>query len=266
MGTHSSKDRLNDPAAETTIGFPLPVFDADLFKHGATPYILNFLSNNPDIEVSIVQLSTVVPQSRRATNDAVVALEETDLVKTRPEGNAKMVHINRQRLEKPADPIYTVPQPEFRMPVRIAVHAIRSELSAVRGIVLFGSVATGEADRQSDIDLWVLVEDDPLDQRTSANQLASRLGEYSIPDSLSIPRRDVSEYDLSWEDIEKNLTNREKSGAGGQRFSFEIIVESPQSIVNQLDRVETDELFGAGITLHDTETLEFVVREMLDHE
>jgi hypothetical protein len=42
---------------------PLPVRGSQLFKHGAAPHILNFLSDNPDIDVSIRQLSRVVPVS-----------------------------------------------------------------------------------------------------------------------------------------------------------------------------------------------------------
>lgn len=37
-----------------------------------------------------------------------------------------------------------------------------SQYDHIAGIVLYGSVARGDADRRSDIDLWVLVEDDRM--------------------------------------------------------------------------------------------------------
>ena len=64
------------------IGFPLPVQEGSLFKHGATPHILNFLSDNPEINLSIRQLARFTPVSERATREAVDALAANGLVET----------------------------------------------------------------------------------------------------------------------------------------------------------------------------------------
>jgi hypothetical protein len=64
----------------TSIDFPLPVRETELFKHSASEHILNFLADRPEIDVSIRQLARVTPVSERATREAVNALEANDLI------------------------------------------------------------------------------------------------------------------------------------------------------------------------------------------
>lgn len=249
-----------------SIGCPLPIRDADLFKHGATPHILNFLGDNPDIDVSIRQLSQVVPMSERATREAVNALEANDILETYHQGNARRVHINRRRLDKPQDPVRSIPQPEFQTPVRVACCYIDDELDSVEGIILFGSVAHGTADRQSDIDLWVLVGDDHLQQRHEANQLAAHLEGLRIPPTIALTDANNADFEAHWEDIRAQLEADDQEWASAQRHSFEIIVETPESILSQSGRVETDQLLGQGITLLTSDLLERVKKELLNDE
>ena len=248
------------------IGCPLPIRDADLFKHGATPHILNFLGDNPDIDVSIRQLSQVVPMSERATREAVNALEANDLLETYHHGNARRVHINRRRLDNPQDPVRSIPQPEFQTPVRVACRYIDDELDSVEGTILFGSVARGTADRQSDIDLWVLVGDDHLQQRHEANQLAAHLEGLQIPPTIALPDASNADFEADWEDIRAQLEADDQEWASAQRYSFEIIVETPESILSQSGRVETDQLLGQGITLLSSDLLERVKKELINDE
>ncbi|MFC4986954.1 nucleotidyltransferase family protein [Saliphagus infecundisoli] len=237
-----------------------------MFKHGATPHILNFLSDNPDIDVSIRQLSRVVPMSERATREAVNALETNDLVQTYNQGNARRVHINRARLDKPEDPIRSIPQTEFQTPARVACRYIDDELNGVRGIILFGSVVRGTADRQSDIDLWVLVAEDHLQQRHEANKLATNLEELQIPPTIALADATEADFEANWKQIRAQLEADDQDWASAQRYSFEIIVETPESILSQSDRVEADQLFGQGITLLSSELLERVKMEILSDE
>jgi predicted nucleotidyltransferase len=237
-----------------------------LFNHGATPHILNFLSDNPDIDVSIRQLSQVVPMSERATREAVDALVASDLIETYHQGNARRVHINRDRLDRPADPIRSIPQTEYHTPVRVACRYIEDELDDVRGIIVFGSVARGSADRQSDIDLWVLVADDHLQQRHEANALASDLEGLQIPPTVALADASDADFDANWDQIRARLEDDDQEWASAQRHSFEIIVETPQSILGQADRVEADRLFGEGITLRSSELLERVKQEIITDE
>jgi len=263
-GPHSEEDVTG--AAGASIGFALPVRDSELFKHGATPPILNFLSDNPDIDVSIRQLSQVVPMSERATREAVNALAANDLIQTYNQGNARRVHINRARLDKPSDPIRNIPQTEFQTPVRVACRYIDDELDDVRGIILFGSVARGTADRQSDIDLWVLVAEDHLQQRHEANTLTTHLEGLQIPPTIALTDAREADFESNWDSIKAQLEADDQNWASAERHSFEIIVETPESILSQSDQVEADQLFGQGITLLSSELLERVKMEILSDE
>ncbi|WP_458190106.1 nucleotidyltransferase domain-containing protein [Haladaptatus sp. NG-WS-4] len=269
MENNSSKEEWDDdtgPKKGATIELALPVRDAKLFKHGATTYILNFLSNNPDSNVSIRQLSKVVPLSERATREATNVLEANDLVETFHKGNARRVHINRSRLDNPTDPINNIPQTQFHPPVRIACHYLEEELEDMQGIILFGSVARGEADRQSDIDLWVLVGGEKMQQRHTANKLAKHLGELQIPSTIAVNDALNADFETGWDEVKRMLEADNQDWASAQRYSFEILIETPQSIINQLDRVDAEKLFGEGITLRSSETLDRIKLEVLGDE
>lgn len=266
--TASTDDTVNDhrDGTGTTIGLTLPVRDSELFKHSASQHVLNFLGDNPEINVSIRQLAAVTPVSERATREAVGTLEANGLIKTFHRGNARRVHINNDRLDKPEDPILSVPQVRFQTPVRVARHYIEEELDDVRGIVLFGSVARGDADRRSDIDLWVLVGGDHMQQRHDANKLANQLQELQIPPTVAVTDATSTNFESKWTAIRETLENDDQDWAAAERHSFEIIVETPQSIINQSERVDAEKLFGEGITLLSSESLERIKLEVLEDE
>lgn len=271
MRNSSSEASGDDPESGgrqergASIDLALPVREAALFKHGATTYVLDFLGDNPDIDVSIRQLSAVVPFSERSTREAVDVLEANDLVETFHSGNARRVHVNRSRLDRPSDPVSSVPQAEFHTAVRVARRFIEDELDGVEGIVLFGSVARGEADRRSDVDLWVLVRGDHMEQRHAANKLAKRLDGMRIPRTVAVAdARDATETD--WAELRRKLEADEHDWPDAQRYTFEIVVETPESILGQQDRVDAETLFGEGITLSSTETLDRVKLEVLGGE
>ena len=255
-----------DRTKGASIGLSLPIRDSDLFKHGASQHVLTFLSDNPDINVSIRQLSKVTPMSERATREAVDALEATGLVETFHEGNARRVHINRARLNSPDDPIRNIPQTQFQTPVRVAQQYIETELGDVHGIILFGSVARGDADRQSDVDLWVLVDGDHMQHRHEANKLAKHLAELKIPPTISLADATNDGFESNWMEIKNRLERADQEWPSAERYSYEIVVETPQSIINQADRVDAEKIFGEGITLRSTETLERVKLEVLRDE
>jgi predicted nucleotidyltransferase len=269
MRTDASKTITSESPEDrrgTSIDLALPIRESELFKHGASPHILNFLSDNPDITVSLRQLATVTPLSERATREAVEVLEANGLVETVHQGNARRVQINRDRLTKPDDPIRSILQTQFQLPVRVARHYIEDELDDVRGIILFGSVARGEADRQSDIDLWILVGDERVQQRHKANKLAQHLEDFHIPQSIAISEANAVEAENEWETFREQLEADEHQWPDAQRYSYELVVETPQSILNQADRVDAEKLFSEGITILSTETLERVKLEMVSDE
>ncbi|MGN8213133.1 nucleotidyltransferase domain-containing protein [Halococcus salifodinae] len=121
-----------------------------------------------------------------------------------------MVQINRERLSIPSDPFLRIPQSEFHQPVKTAVDELEGTLENLLGIILYGSVARGNADRRSDIDLWVLVSEDRAANQRAVNNLILDLeeqefeqGRYAydidVEDAASIPQYadDIREIVLS---------------------------------------------------------------------
>lgn len=250
----------------TSVELSLPVQDTGLFKHGATSHILNFFGDNPDIDVSIRQLSCVIPMSERATREAVDTLETNGFIRTFHEGNARRVHLNKDRFNDPSDPILDVPQTSFQTPVRVAHRYIEDELDGVKGIVLFGSVARGDADRRSDIDLWMLVAENHLKQRHEANRLAKRLEGLRIPPTIALADARNADFERNWDEYRERLEDDDRDWASAERYSFEFVVESPKSIIGQTNRIDAERSFGEGITLLSTETLERTKRVILNDE
>lgn len=269
MGSKSSNDEAENatPRAAAGLGITLslPIAEPGLFKHGATPHILNFLADNPDFKLSLRQLARVVPYTERSIREAVDVLEANDLVRTVPEGNARRVQIDRETLQKEDDPILTIPQTAFQLPTRMATETLADELDDIRGILLFGSVARGDADRQSDIDLWVLVGSDPIEQQHTANEVSDELSDLAIPPAVTLRDAGAADSEHDWDAIRDQLTDDDQNWASAQRYTFEIIVETPTSFLNQLDRVDT-EMFTEGITLRDSETFQRVKQEVLTDE
>ena len=136
----------------------------------------------------------------------------------------------------------------------------------MQGIILFGSVARSEADRQSDIDLWVLVDGDKIQQRHTANKLSKHLGGLQIPSTIALNDALNADFETGWNEVKQKLEAGDQDWASAQRYSFEILLETPRSIVNQLDRVDAEKLFGEGITLRSSETLDQIKQEVLDDE
>ena len=103
------------------------------------------------------------------------------------------------------------------------------KLDTVQGVLVFGSVARGEADRQSDIDLWILVEGTRSAQH-QANEIARELGQ--------------ERFD-------------------GERYEFQVMVETVDSARGYADRLQ--EIFTDAITLCESEALQEVKEEVLSN-
>lgn len=237
----------------TTLALPLPVRDGDLFKHGATSDVLDLLVQSPLTSYTHRELARRTGDSINSIRSAVDVLEANDLVTVEQDGNAQPVTINSTRLDHPDHPVAAVPQSEFHWPIRTAVETLKQELAGLQGIVLFGSVARGSADRRSDIDLWVLVESERLAAQQTATQLAADLSEVRFP-TEAVPARELPpDNTASLEALAEINT--------GDRFEFELLVETPTSIRNRADdRIE--EILTAGIVLYRTEALTTVIEEV----
>jgi predicted nucleotidyltransferase len=211
------------------ISLNVPAQDASLFKSQAVHGVLSFLSRYHTDEFSITELADAVDYSRPTITKAVDTLVANDLVIDRRDGNTRLVQINRERLSRPDDPVLQIPQAEFHAPVRTAAEELVERLDDVIGLVLYGSVARGTADRRSDIDLWVLVAEDRMANQRTANKIRQDL--------------EAQEFDTG-------------------RYAYEIDVEALPAVPNYTE--ELQEILSGGIVIHDTEKFD-TVREMVFH-
>lgn len=211
---------------QATVGLPIPAPEPDLFRHTATGDLLELLFDNPYERFSLRELGRLTDNATQSVKRAVDVLEANGLVVVDVEGNRRLVGINKTRVREPDDPVLRIPQSEFHQPVRAALDRIRDELRAVRGVLVFGSVAKGRADRRSDVDLWVLAADRADQHR--ANELAKELGQERF---------------------------------GGDRYEFQIPVETPESARARSDRLE--DVFVGAITLVGSDTLRDLKHEVM---
>jgi len=207
--------------AGISIRVPIPASEPKLYGRSAVDDVLLYLSRQRYDAFTPSELTECVDHAESTIRRAVDVLEANDLVIVEREGNRTPVRINRARLSVPDDPVMRIPQPEFHRPVRAATDRLTAELEEVVGVVLYGSVARGDADRRSDIDLWVAVRSD----RPSNQRAASR-----IVDELESQRFD------------------------GDRYDFHVTVESVDSIPAFTDDVA--EILRAGIAVSQTEEFE----------
>jgi predicted nucleotidyltransferase len=212
-----------------TISLSIPPSDPALFKHKATSDVLLFLTNHRFSDFSLRELATRIGHSHQSVRRAVNVLGENDLVVDSPQSNRRLVRINRQRLSIPDDPILRIPQPAYHQPVEAAVTALRENIDDVVGIVLYGSVARGEADRRSDIDLWVLTRSGRAESQREANAVA----------------RDLEDTEFD-----------------GDRYAYDIDVEAVQAIPTYTEDVR--EILVSGIPVYETSDFETVENLLLE--
>ena len=213
----------------TQITVDIPPRDDRLFKGEATDDILLFLMRHRDESFSMTNIAEAVGYTRPTITKSVDVLSNNDLVVEKRDGSRRVVQINRSRLTLPDDPYLEIPQSEYHAPVKAATEALLDELDGVLAVVLYGSVARGEADRRSDIDLWVLVREDRMGNQRRANHVRQSLEEDTFD---------------------------------GNRYAFEIDVEGLQAIPNYED--ELREILRDGIAVHRTDEFD-TVRKMIMH-
>ena len=201
---------------------PIPLGEDKIFRNQATDDILELLYRNPHEEFGVRQLRGITGHGAQTVDTALTLLEQLDLIETRREGNKKLTSINRDRVQKPDDPILEIQQEEFRTPVKAFSDRVEEDQEGnLAGILLFGSVARGEADRASDIDIQVIVEDDLLQSR-----------------------REI-------QDIRQEM---EESKFGGERYEFQVLVESVETAEQYGEKLQ--EIFSEAITIYSADQLE----------
>jgi predicted nucleotidyltransferase len=213
-----------------------PNTDTGIFRIGAADDILRLVADAHEAEFTIPELVGATEVSRSTVWRAIDLLDEIGAIRIRETPQRNYVSIDSVRLQKD-DPILAIEQTEFHEPVRAFVDRVRAaiveadDVDDVLGIIVFGSVARGNADRQSDIDLFVVVDGD----RTSARPLVT--------------------------DVVSDLGDRRFDG---DRFDFEPYVESAESARRAESKLR--EIFEAGITVYGDNRLQSIRKAVFADE
>ncbi|WP_232685682.1 nucleotidyltransferase domain-containing protein [Halobacterium zhouii] len=218
-----------DDAQNTSISLSIPAPNQELFKHKATDDVLLFLTNHRFSRFSLREVANQIGHAQQTVRRAADTLVDNGLVVESPDGNQRLVQINRSRLSIPDDPILRIPQPEFQAPTKAAVDELVSHLDGVVGVILYGSVARGEADRRSDIDLWVLTQGERTANQREAHAIA----------------RDVEGMEFD-----------------GNRYAYDIDVEAVQAVPTYLEDIQ--EIVVSGIPVYKTDNFEIVENLLLE--
>ena len=213
-----------------------PDQDTDIFRIGAADDILRLLADAHDTEFTIPELVDATGVTRSTVWRAVDLLDSIGAIRIRETPQRNHITIDPVRLQKD-DPILAIPQSEFQPPILAFVDRVQATLTEagdvddLLGIVIFGSVARGEADRQSDIDCFVVVDGD---RTTSRRQVTDIVAE------LQSERFD------------------------GDRFAFEPYVESAKSARRVGSKLHN--IFGEGITVYGSDQLDSLRKEVIANE
>jgi len=212
------------------VTLPIPLGEERVFRNQAMDDITELLYRNPHDEFGVRQLRDVTGHGAQTVDTAIKLLKQVNLIQTRRAGNQKLISINRNRIHKPDDPILEIPQEEFRTPVKTFLDRVETDQEDnLVGILLFGSVARGEGDRASDIDIQVIVEEDLLESRRSIQDI----------------RQDIEEQKFN-----------------GQRYELQVLVESVETAEDYGDKLQ--EIFSEAITLYGADELDELRKVILN--
>lgn len=210
------------------VRLPVPLGDPDAFRYGATADILHLLIDNPDRAFRNRELHRVTGKGLSSVNAAVDTLEALGVITVDRSGRSNAVQIDLEMLVKSDDPVTTIPQAEYHTPVRAILTELEERVGDDIGVILFGSVARGTADRTSDIDLFVVVE---------ANRMQAQREAHAI---------------------EREISDRQFDG---DRYKAHIVVE-PKGSAASHDQI-TD-ILAEGLTLRDSQALDAVKQEVFE--
>ncbi|WP_136718515.1 nucleotidyltransferase domain-containing protein [Halorientalis salina] len=211
--------------AAVRLDFPFP--EERVFRYQAMQDILHHLMNHPFEEFTQRELARITGADVSSVSRAVDLLTQLGVLHVTA-GKPARIRIDQEHIERP-DPVFAIPQQEFRKPVRAFLDELTTQIAESEkvteliGVVLFGSVARGAADRRSDIDLLVIVDGDATYGRRLGSQVGQSLSEQTFD---------------------------------GDRYQFEVLVETPASAESHGQKLT--EIFDGGIVLEQSETLQVV--------
>lgn len=219
---------MSDEQSGVFIRLPLP--DEQVFRYQAADDILQLLYRNPHRAFTITELRRITGHGGKSVNNAIQILDSLELVEKGTEGRHSLISIDQKKIRKPDDPVLEIPQEEFREPVTKFLERAKNECGDdIVGVILFGSVARGEADRTSDIDLQVIVQND-------------------LPKS----RRELH-------DVRQAI---EGQTFDGERYELQLLVESVETAESYGEKLR--EIFSEGIILYSTDELDDVKEVVFD--
>lgn len=207
------------------IDVPLP--EERIFRYQAMQDMLHHLVNNPFESFTQKELSQLTGADISTVSRSVDLLEQLGVLAIEETTPAR-ISISQEHLQR-SDPVFTVPQTAFHRPIAAFVDELRRRIAESEtvtelvGVVLFGSVARGDADRCSDIDLIVIADGDDTHVRRLASQVAREI--------------ETQRFD-------------------GDRYQFEVLAETPDSAISH--GTDLAELFDEGIVLERTDQLSAV--------
>lgn len=142
-----------------------------LFRKYAAMRLLAFFFENPRFEIHLRELARNVRMSPSTVLRNIKVLEKEGLVVRRRERNATFFKSAMSNEFKALKVAYTV----SKMEERGVAELISNNSKGLSSILLYGSAARGEDDRESDYDFLVIAADCRLD----AIRLSERLGRES---------------------------------------------------------------------------------------
>jgi predicted nucleotidyltransferase len=217
-----------EPAEGSYVRLSVPLGDQDAFRYGATADILHLLVDNPDRTFTNRELHRITGNGLSSVNAAVDTLEALGVITVDRSGRGNAVQVDPAMLVKADDPVTTIPQSEYHAPIRAIIDALEERIADEIGVVLFGSVAQGTADRTSDIDLFVVVQGERMQAQREAHTIEQKLAD--------------KQFD-------------------GDRYEAHIVVEPRASAANH-DRI--GEILTTGLTLRDSATLDAVKQAVFE--
>jgi len=213
---------MSDESAGVSIPIPLP--QKHVFRYQAADDILELLYRNPHEEFRITQLRKITGHGGKSVDNAIQILNSLNLINQAREGRHSLTQINREQIQKPDDPFLEIPQEEFQDPVKTFTDQIKdNQGNNLVGILVFGSTARGTADRTSDIDIQVIVENDLLQSRRNIQEIRQQI---------------------------------EDTRFDGERFEFHVLVESTETAESYGEKLR--EIFSEAITVYSTPKLDDV--------
>jgi predicted nucleotidyltransferase len=208
----------------TRVSFDFPLPEERVFRYASMGDVLHHLVNNPHDAFTVSSLAEYTGYDESTVYRSVDLLETLGTVSV-SNGRPRRISIDPEHLDRD-DPLFMIPQREFRSPVRTYLERLRERIrgedtiASLVGVVLFGSVARGDADRASDVDVLVIVEGDKTRGRRIATATA----------------RDVEDERFD-----------------GDRYEFEVLVETVESTVRVGEQLEP--IFDEGLILYGSDAL-----------